>query len=175
MNRAQVMQGGVSHWAIISVSFFRLQWNCLYWSPMEQVFLATIGGFHSIYSLGNWRALHHHAAYWLVNIHITWHFCPPVSMVKMLWNPSIDRWLQSFLYRISAPGTSSSYHSGEVAVQFTHRKTVHAQQNSCTVQLHHSTGQGGEKQTTRPLGKFCSLLSRSLSPTPLTRHQCGLS
>ena len=37
---------------------------------------------YSIFSLGNWRALHHHAACWLVNIHITWHFCPPVSMVK---------------------------------------------------------------------------------------------
>ena len=32
--------------------------------------------------LGNWRALHHHAPRWLVNIHITWPFCPPVSMVK---------------------------------------------------------------------------------------------
>ena len=31
---------------------------------------------------GKWRALHHHAACWLVNIHITWSFCPPVSMVK---------------------------------------------------------------------------------------------
>jgi len=41
-----------------------------------------IDGFHSILSLSNWRALHHHAACWLVNIHITWHFCPPVSMVK---------------------------------------------------------------------------------------------
>ena len=41
-----------------------------------------INGFHSIFSLGNWRALHHHAGCWLVNIHITWHFCPPVSMVK---------------------------------------------------------------------------------------------
>jgi len=35
-------------------------------------------GFHSIFSLGNWRALHHHAPCWLVNIHITWPFCPPV-------------------------------------------------------------------------------------------------
>ena len=41
-----------------------------------------IDGFHSIFSLDNWRALQHHAACWLVNIHITWHFCPPVSMVK---------------------------------------------------------------------------------------------
>ena len=37
---------------------------------------------HSIFSLGNWRALHHHAPYWLVNIQITGPFCPPVSMVK---------------------------------------------------------------------------------------------
>ena len=44
--------------------------------------LWSIGGFHSIFSLGNWRALHHHAACLLVNIHITWPFCPPVSMVK---------------------------------------------------------------------------------------------
>jgi len=35
------------------------------------------------------RALHHHAACWLVNMHITWHFCPPVLWWKMLWNPSI--------------------------------------------------------------------------------------
>ena len=41
-----------------------------------------IDGFHSIFSLGNWRALHHHAPCWLVNIHITCHFYPPVSMVK---------------------------------------------------------------------------------------------
>ena len=41
-----------------------------------------IDGFHRIFSLGNWRAVHHHAFCWLVNIHITWHFCPPVSMVK---------------------------------------------------------------------------------------------
>ena len=34
------------------------------------------------YSLGNWRALHHHTPCWLVNIHITWPSCPPVSMVK---------------------------------------------------------------------------------------------
>ena len=42
----------------------------------------AIDGFHGIFSLGNWRALHHHAACWLVNILITWHFCSPVSMVK---------------------------------------------------------------------------------------------
>ena len=41
-----------------------------------------IDGFHSIFSLGNWRTLHHYAPYWLVNIHVTWPFCPPVSMVK---------------------------------------------------------------------------------------------
>ena len=42
-----------------------------------------IDGFHSTFSLGNWRALHHHPAYWLVNIYIIiWPFCPPVSMVK---------------------------------------------------------------------------------------------
>jgi len=41
-----------------------------------------IDGFHSIFSLVNWRALHHHAPCWLANIHITWYFCPPVSMVK---------------------------------------------------------------------------------------------
>ena len=41
-----------------------------------------IDGFHSIFSLGNWRALHHHASCWLVNIHITWHFRLPVSMVN---------------------------------------------------------------------------------------------
>jgi len=28
-----------------------------------------IDGFHSIFSLGNWRALYHHAPCWLVNIH----------------------------------------------------------------------------------------------------------
>ena len=39
-------------------------------------------GFHSIFSLGNWRALHHHAPCWLVNIHVTWSFCPPISVVK---------------------------------------------------------------------------------------------
>ena len=47
-----------------------------------QLSIDTIDGFHSIFSLGNWRTLHHHAPYWLVNIHITWPFCPLVSMVK---------------------------------------------------------------------------------------------
>ena len=37
--------------------------------------LATcIDGFHGAFYHGNWRALHHHAACWLVNIHITWPF-----------------------------------------------------------------------------------------------------
>ena len=35
-----------------------------------------VDGFHSIFSLGNWRALHHLAACRLVNIYITWHFLP---------------------------------------------------------------------------------------------------
>ena len=41
--------------------------------------------FHGTFYHGNWRALHHHAARLLVNIHITQPFCPPVSM---LCNPS---------------------------------------------------------------------------------------
>jgi len=41
-----------------------------------------VDGFHSIFSLGNWTALHHHAPCRLVNIHITWPSCPPVSVVK---------------------------------------------------------------------------------------------
>ena len=45
-------------------------------------FAHSIDGFHSIFSLGNWKGSHHHAACWLVNIHITWPFCPPVSVVK---------------------------------------------------------------------------------------------
>ena len=48
----------------------------------RQLSIHTIDGFHSIFSLGNWRTLHHHAPCWLVNIHITWPFCPLVSMVK---------------------------------------------------------------------------------------------
>jgi len=47
-----------------------------------RVCFVFIDGFHSIFLLGNWRPLHHHAACWLVNIHITQYFCPPVSMVK---------------------------------------------------------------------------------------------
>jgi len=34
----------------------------------------TIDGFHGAFYHGNWRALHHHAACWLVNIRITWPF-----------------------------------------------------------------------------------------------------
>ena len=41
-----------------------------------------IDGFHGTFYHGNWRAFHHHAACWLVNIHIMWLFCSPVSMVK---------------------------------------------------------------------------------------------
>ena len=33
-----------------------------------------VGGFHGTFNHGSWRALHHHAACWLFNIHITWHF-----------------------------------------------------------------------------------------------------
>ena len=54
-------------------------------ATFNNVSLASMDG--SIFSLGNWRALHHHAAYWLVSIHITWHFCPPVSMVKDATEP----------------------------------------------------------------------------------------
>ena len=39
-------------------------------------------GFHGTICHGNWRALHYHAACWLVDIYITWPFCPPASMVK---------------------------------------------------------------------------------------------
>jgi len=31
----------------------------------------SIDGFHVTFYHGNWRALHHHAACWLANIHIT--------------------------------------------------------------------------------------------------------
>ena len=48
-----------------------------------------IDGFHSIFSLGNWRALHHHAACWLINIHVTWPFCPTLSVVKDTMDQSI--------------------------------------------------------------------------------------
>ena len=52
------------------------------WSSINTGFWASIDGFHGTFYHGNWRALHHHAACWLVNIHITWLFCPPVTMVK---------------------------------------------------------------------------------------------
>ena len=61
-----------------------------------------IDGFHSIFSLGNWRALHHHAACWLVNIHITWPSCPPVSMVKdameSVYNSAWETWLWNTMH-----------------------------------------------------------------------------
>jgi len=47
-------------------------------------------GFHGLFSLGNWRALHYHAAYWLVDIHITDTFALQILWWKMLWNPSIQ-------------------------------------------------------------------------------------
>ena len=49
-------------------------------TPMTCTYIRCIDGFHSIFSLDNCRALHHHSALWLVNICITWHFCPPVSI-----------------------------------------------------------------------------------------------
>jgi len=51
-------------------------------AEQHEKYLYLIDGFHSNFSLGNWRVLHHHAPCWLVSIHITWPFCPPVSMVK---------------------------------------------------------------------------------------------
>ena len=78
-----------------------------------------IDGFHSIFSLGNWRALYHHAHCWLVNIHITWPFCPPVSMAKdamepvyiakgwclwALWYCTCDDWSQVLLGSSYADG-----------------------------------------------------------------------
>jgi len=35
---------------------------------------SVYGSIHSIFNHGNWSALHHHAACWLVNMHITWPF-----------------------------------------------------------------------------------------------------
>ena len=49
-----------------------------------------IDGFHSIFSLGNWRAFHHHAACWFVNIHSPHDpFALQFLWWNMLWNPSI--------------------------------------------------------------------------------------
>jgi len=38
--------------------------------------------FMALFYHGNWRALNHHAACFMVNIHITWPFFPPVFLVK---------------------------------------------------------------------------------------------
>ena len=73
---------------LFSVGYTRhmVQWCCMKQSSPEiqghppfQYNDPHIHGFHSIFSLGNWRALHHHAACCL---YVTGHFCPPVSMVK---------------------------------------------------------------------------------------------
>ena len=49
----------------------------------------SIDGFHGSFYHGNWRALHHHSACWLVNIHITWPFALQFLWWKMLWNLTI--------------------------------------------------------------------------------------
>ena len=64
------------------------------WSGSWKV---CIDVFHNIFSLGNWRALHHYAACSLVNIHTIWHFCPPVSMVKDAIEPVIANYLRGNL------------------------------------------------------------------------------
>ena len=83
------LPGGVDGWAqdyryrmtsLLPTSFLQLGTVSQKSSLVPR--LPYIGGFHSIFSLDNWRALHHHVPCWLVNIHITWHFCPSVSMVK---------------------------------------------------------------------------------------------
>ena len=43
----------------------------------------AIDGFHGTFYYGNWRALHHHAACWLVNIYITCSL--PSSSLQFLW------------------------------------------------------------------------------------------
>jgi len=48
----------------------------VYEHPMPK---CCIGGFHSTRQL---EGITSHAPCWLVNIHITWPFYPPVSMVK---------------------------------------------------------------------------------------------
>jgi len=48
--------------------------EALYSNPRSPIAVSIIDGFHGAYYHGNWRALHHHAACWLVNIHISWPF-----------------------------------------------------------------------------------------------------
>ena len=60
-----------------------------------------IDGFHSIIQAFHWatgpRALQHHAPCWLVNIHITWPFCPPVSMVKDAMESMRSQWYHDYI------------------------------------------------------------------------------
>jgi len=60
------------------------------------------------FSLGNWRALHHHAVYWLVNIHITWHFCPPCRLLCLKTWTLVEHCVTSLplpsVWRLNSPG-----------------------------------------------------------------------
>jgi len=65
------------------------------------VWMRIIDGFHSIFSLGNWRALHHHAACWLASIHIT------ILLPSSFYG---ERWYGIRLYIV--PSKSSGEYSG---------------------------------------------------------------
>ena len=69
----------------------RMRYWPMYVRPPQFTLYTGIDGFHSIFLLGNWRALHHYAACWLANIHITWHSLQFLWW-KMLWNLSINVW-----------------------------------------------------------------------------------
>jgi len=65
--------------------------NRLPWSTAQCRQLLAIDEFHGIFSLCNWRALHHHAACCLVNIHTPWNL--PLSFygercygIRLYWH-----------------------------------------------------------------------------------------
>jgi len=78
-------QSHLANWTVWTnvIRQFEIQY-CVFGQPTRNNYMVHVDEFHFSLSC---MELYHHAACWLVNIHITWPFCPPVSMVKIkvLW------------------------------------------------------------------------------------------
>ena len=68
----------------VAVNFTCIYCKCRYASDSILALTCLIDRFHGIFYYGNWRALHHHTACWLVNIHIAWPFAFQLQLVAIV-------------------------------------------------------------------------------------------
>ena len=68
----------------VAVNFTCIYCKCRYASDSILALTCLIDRFHGIFYYGNWRALHHHTACWLINIHIAWPFAFQLQLVAIV-------------------------------------------------------------------------------------------